>query len=76
MNTSIETHVHIYLGHFRFHIQVYDSIVYYFWQVDGRCVTLNEAKSERAMMIKDNLGDWAVIKARWEGRKPSIKVTF
>ncbi len=33
---------------------------------------LNQRKGERAMLVKGCNGDWAIIKARWEGFRRGI----
>lgn len=38
----------------------------------NRCVTLDPAKGERAMLVKDTAGDWAIVKGFWTGMKKGI----
>ena len=38
-----------------------------------KCVTLDVKKGERAMLVKNHNGDWAIVKAKWgSGRSKSI----
>ena len=45
----------------------------------SKALTLDPTKGERAMFIKNNEGDWAILTGRWYGVKkdiPGIKGTL
>ena len=51
-------------------------ILYYIIQVSGNDLSniyIDPKKGDRAMVIKNNDGDWAVMRGRWTGVKVGVK---
>ena len=47
-------------------------------QVDPvpECLSLNPRKFQPTMLIKNNEGDWAMLKGRWQDFRSGMKISF
>jgi hypothetical protein len=44
--------------------------------VDKDEITLNPLQGERAILLKNNGGDWGIIAGRWGGDQQGISIQF
>jgi len=42
---------------------------------DNSCPHLNTADGERALLIKDNVGDWGIVHGKWLGFRKGVPGT-
>ena len=54
-------------NHARVAFHTIQCMLFYYYQVGlpFRCVTLEQQKGERAMLIRNAKGDWGIVKTQW-----------
>ena len=47
-------------------------LICHFFQVVGDAVSLNPRAGERAVLIKNNQGDWGIVTGKWTGFRKGV----